>query len=126
MDAFISPVFVATTLSTIASITACTYFLGVLRARRAQSGFIERSTTITVALVALPISWFLGYVVGGNFGGSIASRLAFLSERTAIPIGIAMGIFVVTTFLSCGLSLIGLGVGVLLQRAFGGRSRVKE
>jgi predicted small integral membrane protein len=126
MNGVVSPVFLATTLSTIASIAACAYFIGFLRARRAQSGIIERSTTIAIALVTLPIAWFLGYVVGGNFGGSIASQLSFLSEAVVIPIGIAIGIFVVTSFLSCTLTLIGLGVGILLQRVFGRRPSVKD
>ena len=126
MNGVASPVFLATTLSTIASIAACFFFIGFLRRRRARSGIIERSTTIAIAVVALPIAWFLGYVVGGNFGGSIASQLSFLSEGVVIPIGIAIGIFVVTSFISCTLTLFGLGVGILLQRVFGARPITKD
>ena len=125
MNSVVSPIFIATTLSTLASIVACIYFVNFLRQRRAHAGIIERLITIAVALVSLPISWFFGYVVGGNFGGSFASKLTFLSEGVIIPIGIAFGIFIVTTFLSCCLSLLGLGAGMLLQRILSGAHRAK-
>ena len=68
-------------------------------------------------MVALVPAFFLGTVVGGNLGGAygeaISSSLGLGSA--GVPIGLALGLIIVTTLVaSCGV-LIGAGIGRLLN-----------
>ena len=63
---------------------------------------------LVLVTIIFPFAWFFGFVVGGNFGGAVASNLAgtLFSERVLIPIGIGIGIFICTTFVSIFIPLV--------------------
>lgn len=72
-----------------------------------------------LAIVAFPFAWFLGFVAGSNFGGaifSVISESTGVPEKLLIPFGIAIGIFLCTTLLSIGASIVGFIVARLIER----------
>ncbi len=71
-------------------------------------------------LFALLPALFLATVVGGNFGGGyggILSEAIGLGEL-GIPIGLAMGLVIVTVVTVTTILIIGAGLGALLVRSF--------
>lgn len=88
-------------------------------ADRTSSPFARRVSWLS-AIGVFPFAWFLGFVVGGNFGGAIASNL---SEGTGlpagflIPLGIGVGIFLCTTLLSIAVALLGFAITRCVERA---------
>lgn len=81
-----------------------------------------RNVTWTLAILALPFTWFLGFVIGGNFGGALAGSFAEssrLDPGLLIPFGIGVGIFLVTSVGAIGIGLLGFVLGRLIERARG-------
>lgn len=74
----------------------------------------------TVTVAAMPFVWFVAFVVGGNFGGAVASNLAEVSgipEAFLVPIGIGTGLALFIAFLALGAALI----SIVVVRIFGRR-----
>lgn len=71
------------------------------------------------AIVAYPFMWFLGFVVGGNFGGGAAGKVSEslgLSSQIVIPFGIGLGILLGTTLLSIAVSVLGFAIARCIER----------
>lgn len=115
-----SPVFTAIVLATLLS-AITTYrtvkMIGqsawLLGSDKTPAKGVAPKLALILALIAFPFAWFLGFVIGGNFGGAIASVLPEIgiSEKTLIPFGIGLGIFICATFLSIAVALIGFVIG---------------
>jgi len=95
MNSLLNPVFLATVISTVASIFTIMYLVRVLVRKRPAHKFASWVIPF-IAVIAYPFSWFLGYVIGGNFGGSIAGLIP-VHEPVLIAAGIGVGIFICTT-----------------------------
>lgn len=103
----------------IATLASSLVLLGLWRlgAQRDPSRSKAAKLSRWVSLAIAPFAWFVGLVVGGNFGGGIGATLAggALPAPVAILAGVAIGIFLVTASLLIGafsLSFI-LAMGVL-------------
>lgn len=71
------------------------------------------------AIIAFPFTWFLGFVVGGNFGGGAAGKVSEslgLSSQIIIPFGIGLGILLCTTVLSIAVSVLGFAIARCIER----------
>jgi hypothetical protein len=117
----ITPVFIATLLGTVLAAFLLWVSVRWLLASRIllspgkeQRPFTKYLVSVA-ALVAFPFAWFVGFVIGGNFGGAYAS-LTSLSEAWAIPTGIGLGIAVLTFV----LSFLAASCGLLIGRLLGG------
>jgi hypothetical protein len=75
-----------------------------------------RIIPILFAVVAFPFAWWLGFLLGGNFGGAAGGAIAAVTggEGILVPAGIGAGIFIATAT----ISLVAAGVGLLLARLF--------
>src|SRR5262245_41671747 len=80
------------------------------RARRAG-----KLAAVVAGVVSFPFAWFVGYVVGGNFGGAYASRVGREADLL-IPIGIGTGILLVTVVVSLIIAVVAFVCGRLLER----------
>jgi hypothetical protein len=114
-------VFVATALClavlavVIRALTATRWLLPA-----SATGKVSRWVTWTLAVATFPFVWFLGFVVGGNFGGAYASRLAeawSISGEILIPLGIGFALFVCALVLSLLLALAGFVVTRYVEHA---------
>ena len=81
--------------------------------RRSLVGFLGIVGGMATLLPAL----FLGTVVGGNLGGGygevVSASMGF--GMAGVPVGLALGICLVTSALTSGGVLLGAGIGMLLH-----------
>ena len=95
----------------------------VLRKRIERLPLDERprwtlASAITVAVVAFPFAWWAGFILGGNFGGAFAAAVAedMGAQRALVPVGISLGIALVTSAIVTVLCVIAFETANLLQR----------
>ena len=95
-------------------------FLSKILALGVITGKATKFALVIVALLIFPVAWFLGFVVGGTWGGAIASAALEVlgSDHSYMTlIGVGLGAFAVTmvTFyvsisffvaIFCGIKLI--------------------
>lgn len=79
---------------------------------------LTRIVPLVLAVAAFPFAWWLGFILGGNFGGTTVASVAEVAggETVLVPIGIGIGIFFATAAISLGVAGIGLVVTRLLSR----------
>lgn len=90
----------------------------LLKSRTVPARFVIR-LPLWVAMSAFPFSWFVGFIVGGNFGGAIAASVLEkfdLSSGVIIPIGIAAGIAFCSAFFPIVSALITSVICRCIQR----------
>lgn len=111
MNSVATAIIVGTTLSGILVYLGLAILLRSERCRRSGSkGVIERRAAWLIAILTYPFAWFVGLILGGNFGGGYAG---WLSERTGIaqevliPIAVGAGIVIVTSVVDLGIALSG-------------------
>ena len=83
------------------------------------TGAFARRVTWFVGVATFPFAWFLGFIVGGNFGGALAGRFSEevgLSAEILIPIGIGAGIFVCSALLSIATALTAFIIARTIKR----------
>lgn len=90
-------IFVATLLSIY-----CVYTFLSRSDRKAGSSqwpALTRWLPKIVAVLLFPLAWWLGFIVGGNFGGGWGSLLdeKWSLAGVGVVIGLGLGIFLVTT-----------------------------
>ena len=119
MSNMINPVFIATLIASIASILVTIFFVRFLLRKTSSSKVVTVSVQLIV-LVSYPFAWFLGYIVGGNLGGALASwiPIQFLSNVIKISIGIGIGIIVCTVIISTIAAIFGLGFGQVINKIY--------
>lgn len=82
-------------------------------------GSLTRSVTWILVVVTLPFAWFLGFVIGGNFGGALAGNFAEssgIAPKLLVPLGIGAGIFFITSLGAIGAGLLGFILGRLIEK----------
>ena len=77
---------------------------------------VTKIVPLVLAIAAFPFAWWVGFILGGNFGGATGASVADAAggETVLVPIGIGLGIFVATTV----ISLTVVGIGFLVTRSF--------
>jgi hypothetical protein len=77
---------------------------------------LARIVPLVLAIAAFPFAWWLGFILGGNFGGATGASVADVAggETVLVPIGIGLGIFFATAAISLGIA----GIGLLATRLF--------
>ena len=84
-----------------------------------SDGRIAQKAAWLAAIVAFPSMWFLGFFMGGNFGGGAAGKVwenFGLSPQIAIPFGIGIGILLSTALLSVAVSIVGFAIARCIER----------
>ena len=118
---------VATSLGFILSLLVSAYcvkkYLPIIAIKfsknKHEKKVVEKSGYILSAISIFP-ALFLGFVVGGNLGGSYGA-IAFETiglGKAGIPIGLAFGLILVTVTIVQVIMLIGAGIGLLIFRGF--------
>ena len=90
----------------------------MLQAGRPPTAF-GRRVVWAVAVIAVPFAWFMGFVVGGNFGGAFAGVLAErtgLPEAALIPAGIGLGLAMCIALICTASAFIALTLVRLVER----------
>lgn len=112
---------VAILIGSFLSVVAVAYGLKVMQARatREDGRGISRwpfRVAATIAVAAFPFAWWFGFIIGGNFGGAIGAAMSegARMESGIITVGIAGGIFLVTTVIVMCLA----GLAFILTRKF--------
>lgn len=115
---------IAMVLSTV--LAAAAVFLGLHWMRKssilARPGMsttrVMRSVPVVLSIVMFPFAWWLGVILGGNFGGAIAASIVATERggQVLVSIGIALGIFMVTAVISLAAAFFGLLLMRLITR----------
>lgn len=98
-----SEVTIAIVGGTFLAVFATIFGLRFLRrwAARKSTGTVSLPSRIAgaVALIIFPFAWWIGFIVGGNFGGASGGSIGEGStlESGIIVLGIGLGIFLVTS-----------------------------
>jgi hypothetical protein len=101
--------------------TALAILVTVFGLRRMRRSFPSEPSNATLrrtanalpaalAVIAFPFAWWLGFILGGNFGGGVSAWLAerLGGEAVLVPVGIGLGIFLITATLCLAVAVVGL------------------
>ena len=77
---------------------------------------VAKSFSLVLVAVTFPFAWWLGFILGGNFGGATAALMTGHIRRDAglIQLGIGLGIALTTAAICLAVA----GLCLLVQRLF--------